>query len=98
MTQVPAALADFARRLFVHEAGECQRTQDFAEAMERVCQSLQTRLAPLLSDVGVNALLGRAITLAGRDFSFLPGLGPVTDCSLEGLRHALEGREPGEAA
>ena len=67
MTQVPASLADFAKRIFLHEAGGDQRAQDFAAAMERVCEALDTRLTPLLSATGMNALLGRAVTLAGRE-------------------------------
>jgi len=98
MTQVPAPLAEFARRLFVHEARGGQRTQDLADAMERVCQALQTRLTPLLSASGVNALLGRAITLAAREFPFLTGAITTRDCSLDGLRQAVEGHEPVEVA
>ncbi len=98
MTTVPPSLADFAQRLFVHEAGGHQRTQDSADAMERACQSLHTRLTPLLSEASVNALLGRAITLAGREFPLLASIGPVTDCSLDGLQQAVDGRNPAEAA
>ncbi len=98
MTTVPPSLADFAQRLFVHEAGGHQRTQDSADAMERACQSLHTRLAPLLSEASVNALLGRAVTLAGRQFPFLASIGPVTDCSLDGLRQVVDGLNAAEVA
>jgi hypothetical protein len=99
MTPVPPPLEDFARRLFVHEAGERQRTSDFVDAMERVCQALHTRLAPLVSVAGFNALFGRAVTLAAREFPFLAGIAiTAPNCSLDGLRQALEGREPAEMA
>jgi hypothetical protein len=100
MTNVPASLTDFAQRLFVQEAGGGDRTQDLADAMERACQALHTQLAPLVSGAGFNALFKRAVTLAARDFSFLAAIGPMTtpNCSLDGLRQAVEGREPREVA
>lgn len=98
MTHVPPLLADFARRLFMHEAGGRHRTQDFVDAMERACQGLHMRLTPLLSASGVNALLARAITLAAREFPFLTGAVTTPDCSLESLRQAVEGHEPAEVA
>jgi len=100
MPPIPPPLVDFARRLFEHEAGGRQRTQDFADAMERVCQALQTRLVPLVSIAGFNALLGRAVALAAREFPFLAGIGAITapTCSLDGLRQSVEGREPPEVA
>ena len=99
MSHVPPTLADFARRLFVHEAGGGQRTQDFVDAMERACQALHARLTPLVSSAGVNALLGRAITLAAREFPFLSassGILITPTCSVDGLRQAVDGREPAE--
>jgi hypothetical protein len=84
MGDTPASLEDFARRLLVHEAAGRQRTEDLAAAMERACQALHTRLTPLLGAAGVNALLGRAIALAAREFPFLRGIGAIKapDCSL----------------
>ena len=84
----------------MHEAGERPRTEDFVDAMERVCQALHVRLTPLLSAAGVNALLGRAITLAAREFPVLAGIGAIKapDCSLGGLRDALDEQDPSGAA
>jgi hypothetical protein len=96
-SHVPASLADFAQRLLAHEAEGRQSTQDFVDALDRICQSLNTRLTPLLSDAGVNALFARALTLAGRKYSFLAAAGPIKDCSLNGLRQAVHGRNPAEA-
>ena len=84
----------------MHEAGGSQRTEDYADAMERACQALNIRLTPLLSAPGVNALLNRAVTLAAREFPFLKHVGAITapDCSLNGLRQALDEHDPSEAA
>ena len=98
MSQVPPLLGDFARRLFVHEAGGRQRTQDFVDAMERACRALHARLAPLLSASGVNALFRRAVSLAARDFPFLTGAITALDCSQDSLRQAAEGHDPAKVA
>ncbi len=100
MRPVPPPLTDFARRLFVHEAGEHQRTEDFVDAIERVCQSLHTRLAPLVSTAGFNALIGRAVKLAAREYPFLAATSAITTptCSFDGLRQAAEGRDPADVA
>jgi hypothetical protein len=100
MTHVPPYLAEFAHRLFVHEARGGQRTQDLVDAMERACQALHTRLAPLVSVAGSNALLERAVQLAAREFPFLADIGGTTapNGSLGGLPDAVEGRQPAEVA
>jgi len=68
--------------------------------MERVCQALHTRLAPLVSAAGFNALVGRAVKLAARDHPFLAATSAITapTCSFDGLRQAAEGREPADVA
>jgi hypothetical protein len=98
MNHPPPSLVDFARRLLVHQSGGRQRTQDLVDAMERACQALQTQLTPLLSASGVNALLGRAVTLAAREFPFLISASTTPDCRVDGLRQAVEGHEPVEVA
>ena len=100
MRHVPPPLDDFARRLLMHEAGGTLRTEDLVDAMERACQVLHADLAPLLSAAGVNALFGRATALAGRTFPPLAAIAAVRapDCSFEGLRQALDGCGPSEAA
>jgi hypothetical protein len=100
MNNVPPRLADFARRLFEHEAEGHERTQDFVDAMERACRALHAQLAPLVSAPGVAALLARAVTLAGREFPFLVAAGELITptCSVDGLRQAVDGHAPAEAA
>jgi hypothetical protein len=100
MNEVPPALRDFARRLLLHEAGNGRSARDRADALERVCQALHGRLAPLVSSAGFDALVARAAKLASREFPFLAAVnGPIgTNCSIEGLRQAVEGRGPQEVA
>jgi hypothetical protein len=100
MPPVPPPLADFARRLFVHEAAGQQRHQDLVDAIERVCQALHTQLAPLVSTAGFNALIGRAVKLAAREYPVLAATSVITapNCSIDGLRQAAEGRSPTEVA
>jgi hypothetical protein len=98
MTQVPAPLADFARRLLLHEAGKDRNPLRLADAMERACLALQRQLAPLLSSAGFDALIGRAVKLAAREFPLLASVGttiPRSGC-FDGLRQAVEQRESKE--
>jgi hypothetical protein len=69
--------------------------------MERACEAMRNRLAPLVSVAGFNALLGRAVKLAAREFPFLAAIGAATAApngSLDGLWQAVEGCEPAEGA
>jgi len=61
---------------------------------------MHTRLAPLVSAAGFNALIGRAVKLAAREYPFLAGTKAITtpNCSFDGLRQAAEGRDPAEVA
>lgn len=98
MNQVPPALFDYARRLFSREAGDTRHAQDLSQVMERICGPLHTRLAPLLSSAGFDALLGRALKLAARDFSFLTSVSArsISSGSLIGLSEAAESRTSAE--
>ena len=98
MTEVPVPLADFARRLLLHEAGKARTARELAEAMERACLALHRQLAPLLSSAGFDALIGRAVKLAAREFPFLAAVGNTTPTKrlLDGLRQAVEQRESKE--
>ena len=61
---------------------------------------MHTRLAPLVSAAGFNALVGRAVKLAVREYPFLAAVRAITtpNCSFDGLRQAAEGRDPAEVA
>ncbi|MCA1584486.1 MAG: hypothetical protein LC791_06835 [Acidobacteria bacterium] len=100
MSQVPPRLSDFARRLLSREADIGAESAGFAAALDRACDALHDRLAPLLSSPGFEALLGRSVQLASRDFPFLARVtvAPSTRCSLPGLPGALDGRPPEEVA
>jgi hypothetical protein len=82
----------------LQEAGSDRSARDLADAMGRACQALHGRLAPLVSSAGFDALIGRAVKLAARDFPFLAVLNAPTICSADGLRQAVEGRESREVA
>jgi hypothetical protein len=98
MTQVPASLTEFTRRLLAHEAGNRRSARDLVDAMERATLGLHGQLAPLLSSTGFDALIGRAVKLAARDFAFLAAVTTTTprSSSLDGLRRAAESRDPQE--
>jgi hypothetical protein len=91
----PPALAEFARRLVQHEADRVGRPHDLAAGLQSTCEALQARLSPLISALGFQTLVARAITLAAREF---PRLGTLTvtadgsDCILTGLAHLEEPR------
>jgi len=94
MTQVPAPFIDFAGRILLH--GRSNGSADeVTGAMEQGCQALHGRLAPLVGSAAFDALMGRAVYLAARNFAFL-GETPIANCSADGLRQAVEGREQRE--
>jgi hypothetical protein len=88
MTEVPDTIADYARRLLLRETRD---QNDIVGAMERACRALQDRLAPLLGLGAFEALMARAVVLAGRKFAFLNGTTMGANCSADRLRQvALE--------
>jgi hypothetical protein len=98
MSQVPPRLFDFARRLLRCEAEKGDASAGPAEAFDRACGALHDRLAPLISSSGFQALMGRALQLASRDFPFLAAVTvvPRLGCSLAGMPQAVQGRAPEE--
>jgi hypothetical protein len=69
-----------------------------AEAVAQAGDKLRDRLGRIFSEMGVDALLRRAVHLAATDFPFLdePGASNGLD-GITALRTALQTREPGEA-
>src|SRR5918992_3031084 len=96
MTEAPDELAEFARRLLLREAGERRSADDLIAAMERGSVSLHAQLSPLVSSAGFDALLGRAVRLASRDFPFLAAVTTTTprSRSLDGLGQGADLRQP----
>lgn len=92
MPQIPQPLADFARGILRSEARTGDDPHDVAGALERACGMLHERLAPLISSPGFEALIRRAVKLAGRDFPALANVVVTArrDCSFSGLSGALD--------
>ena len=95
MTQVPTTFTDFARRLLLHEAGNGS-VDEVTGSMEQGCRALQDRIAPLVGSAAFDALIVRAVKLAARKFAFLDDTPIGANCSADGLRQAVEGREQRE--
>ncbi len=86
------------RRLLQHEAGGARDAASLAAAVEGACRKLSGELETLVGRGGVAALLGRAMSLAKREFPFLAGVrlqtGPPS--SFEGLHESLRNCSPAE--
>ena len=95
MTQVPTAFVDFARRLLLHEPGN-ESVDEVTGSMEQGCRALHDRIAPLVGSAAFDALIVRAVKLASRKFAFLDDTPIGANCSADGLRQAVEGREQRE--
>lgn len=93
------AVDHLARRLLEHEAGGVGDVESLAAAVEGACRKLSDELETLVGRGGVAALLGRAVSLAKREFPYLAAVRLQADrpLSFVALRESLQGRTPGEA-
>lgn len=93
------AVDDLVRRLLRHEAGGARDPESLAAAVDRACRKLSGELEALVGRGGVAALLGRAVSLAKREFAFLGAVRLQTDgpVALDGVRESLRGRSAAEA-
>jgi len=93
------AVDSLVRRLIQHEAGGARDAESLAAAVDAACRQLSGELETLVGRGGVAALLGRALSLARREFPFLGAARVRLDdpVALEGLREALHGCNPVEA-
>ena len=96
MTAVTPAQRDLARWLLEEEMGDLREPEALLDAAERACQKLCQRLARLVTVVGYQALLARALHLARGEFPFLDGVrgGATEDACFDGLRAKTEGIDP----
>lgn len=88
-----------ARWLLAAELTSTVAPEALPDAAERVCQKLGMRLARLITPPGYRVLVGRALHLAGAEFSFLSAVragSPPGQC-LEGLSERMHGVEPAQA-
>ena len=90
---------ELVRRFLQSETGGAGDVGAIAAAVERACQQLAEELATLVGQGGVNALMGRAVNLAKREYPFLETVRPrvVPEVALVGMTEAFAGREPAEA-
>jgi hypothetical protein len=88
-----------ARRVLEHEAGGARDADSLAAAVEAACRKLSNELETLVGRGGAAALLGRAASLAKREFPFLAAvrLQAEAPLSFDALRESLQGRTPDEA-
>ena len=99
MIERSPAVDDLARRLLHHEAGGARDADSLAAAVEGACRKLSDELETLVGRGGVAALLGRAVSLAKREFPYLSAVRLQADGppSFDALRESLQGRTPEEA-
>ena len=99
MIQRSPAVDDLARRLLQHEAGGARDADSLAAAVEGACRKLSDELETLVGRGGAAALLGRAVSLAKREFPYLVEVRLQADAPLSfaALRESLQGRTPEEA-
>ena len=100
MIQRSAALDELVRRIVRHEAGGSLDPESLAAAVEGVCRKLSGELETLVGRGGVAALIGRAVSLAKREFPFLGTVRLELDApvALGGLRESLQGHGPAAEA
>jgi hypothetical protein len=84
---------DVARWLLAHELGAARDPGALAAAAERVCRKLSGPLARLITLVGYQALMARALHLAKGSFPFLTGVqtGSGPDECLPPLTERIQG-------
>jgi hypothetical protein len=88
---VTPAQRELALWLLEDGMGDARDPEALLDAADGACQKLYRRLAKLVTVVGYQALLSRALHLARGEFPFLDGVragAPEGDC-LDGLRAAL---------
>jgi hypothetical protein len=94
----PAHL-QLANWLLAQEMSDPADLPGVTDAAEHVLQKLLRRLAKLITPIGCQALLSRALHLSRADYPFLGELhaGVTDDAWLEGLHHSVESLDPLEA-
>ena len=68
----PAALRQLALKVLAQHAGSTEGAEVLTAAARRAYDDLVQVSTPLIGEVGVDALIGRAVHLAQRDYPWLP--------------------------
>ncbi len=84
MSQVTPQMLDLAARLVAHEAREKDSSGPSLPSAFHVCEKLRPYLATLMGKAGFQAVLSRALAVAGGRVSWLGALQVNVDGSLEG--------------
>src|ERR1044071_9201246 len=85
MSRASPTMRDFARVLSAHEARGNKASGSNPPAAFPVCDKLRPHLATLVGNSGYQALLSRALALAGAEVPWPRGLKVKADGSFEGL-------------
>jgi hypothetical protein len=93
---VTPAQRDLALWLLEAEMGDAREPEALLDAAERVCQKLCRRLTRLITVIGYQALLARALHLAKGEFPLLDEVraGATDDACFDGLRAKTKGVDP----
>jgi hypothetical protein len=99
VTTATAAHHTLAEWLVTTEMGAASGSLAFSAAAGRVFEKLSQRLSQLITSVGSDALLRRAVHLSRADFPFLDGpqTTPNTEPVIDKLRKAAVTVDPGQA-
>jgi hypothetical protein len=91
-----AALRRLGVRVLMHQAGPAPDSAALAAAARRRFDELARVLAPLVGQVGIDALADRAVHLAQREYSWLANTGDSEDANgpFSHISRSLERQEP----
>lgn len=91
----PLSVRRLARRLLSEDHVEPVEPAALTAGFERVCQSLNSELGPLITSSAFHALLWRALRLAQREFALLERVTAeaASRCSFEAIREQPPGDE-----
>jgi hypothetical protein len=94
----PAALRQLALRALTRHAGSGADAAALAAAARRAYDDLDRASAPLIGQLGVDALTGRALHLAQREYPWLVGTGAPAGEPFTQVILNLERQDPAVAA
>jgi hypothetical protein len=99
MNEHPSGAHQLAERVLRHETGEITGPGATARALESAWRQLSDGLEPLLGRDGADALIARAVNLAGREFAFLgtPRTTPGARADFSATCDSLKSQEAAQA-
>jgi hypothetical protein len=91
-------MKELAKRLLAYETASARSAGADSAAAFRVCEKLSRPLSRLAGGAGFQALLSRALVLAGHEAQWLKAVHIKADGSLEGVKEAQAQLSQSEAA